>query len=83
VGMYAPAPLLDKLPLGPMQDLQERQNIGINKILKIYINSIGQKRRVAKTNQPTNQRPSTWCVNCKSYGHLVIQSHPPNWCLMQ
>jgi len=56
VGMYAPTPLLDKLPLGrmPMQDLQEGQNIGINKIFKKYINSIGQKRKMAKTNQPTN-----------------------------
>jgi hypothetical protein len=55
--MYALAPLLDKLPLGPMlmQDFQEGQNIGINKKFLKNINSIGQsKRRIAKTNQPTN-----------------------------
>jgi hypothetical protein len=83
--MYVPAPLLDKLPLGPMrmQDLQEGQNIGINKIFFLNINSIGQQKKKDGQNQPTNQHPNTWCGNCKSYGHLVIESHPPNWCLMQ
>jgi len=83
--MYVPVPLLDKLPLGPMpmQDLQEGQNIGINKIFKnIYQFNWPTKKKDGQ-NQPTNQHLNTWCGNCKSYGHLVIESHPPNWCLMQ
>jgi hypothetical protein len=54
--MYVPAPLLDKLPLGPMrmQDLQEGQNIGINKIIFLKYQFNWPTKKKDGQNQPTN-----------------------------